>query len=315
MPSPITPRLPVEGLSLLGKLPAQADFVRVNAGSPLVGAFDRWLHEAVEAVRGTGGPILRGPAQVLFRAPGVPSVLLGTLVPSQDRVGREFPLALVASVPAAEVARHLSIVPAAYAPFYAAAEDLLQEAAHLPVPEVARRLADLPLADDAATAEQTLRVVLRRAQAGEWIARVFPSGPAGQHFYGFGTVLRACEPLRQRESEALGVTLDCPVRAATDRLVWLELARRLLDWSAAPPTLLWADVPEPRLLVSLGPAPTSMLRYLARREPEATRLWPLTTERPDAIESVRQALGSRHREALEDPHLSLEALLEAVAQP
>ncbi len=315
MPSPITHTLPVEGLSLLGKLPAQADFIRVNAGSPLLGAFDRWLHESAEAVRGTGLPILRGPVHILFRAPGLPSVLLGTLVPSQDRVGRDFPLALVAAVPAVEAARRLSIVPAAYAPFFAASEDLLQEGRRLPAPEVARRMADLPLPDDASSAEQTLRVVLRRAQVGEWIARVFPSGLAGQHFYGFGTVLRACEPLRQRESEALGVTLDCPVRAATDRWVWLELARRLLAWSEAPPALLWTDVPEPRLLVSLGPTPTSMLRYLATREPEATRLWPLTTERPEAIESARLALRSRHREALERPHLSLEALLEAVAQP
>jgi type VI secretion system protein ImpM len=313
MLTPVTKALPLSAVGLVGKLPAQGDFVRVNASSPVVRAFEGWLHESVEAVRGAGLPLLRGPVHFLYRAAGLPDVLVGTLTPSHDRVGRAFPLAVFASIPAAAAARHLGVLPAACASFLAASQDLLEDAVRLSWATVTERLAALPAPDEVAAAEQALRVVLRCGQVGEWIARVYASDPVGQHLYGLATVLLACAPLKWRGADTTGATLDAPVRAASDRLVWLELLRRLLGWEEAPPALLWTDVPEPRLLVSLGPSPASMLRYLSEPAVESARLWPLTTRRADAIESARRALGSRHREALEGAHpLSLEALLEAL---
>src|SRR5690606_2756635 len=121
-------------------------------------------------------------------------------------------------------------------------------------------------------ADQLLRAALRGATTGDLVARLFPGDPPGRHYYGFATLISACAAQRGRDVEQPGVTLDCPVRSAIDRMVWLELTRRLLAWVEAPPSILWSDGPDGHLLVSLGPAPMTMLRYLVGSEPGSTRL-------------------------------------------
>jgi type VI secretion system protein ImpM len=305
------------GLGLFGKVPAQGDFLRVNANTPLVAALDRWLQEGLDATRRAGAPPLAGPVHFIFRTAGVRQVLIGTLAPSRDSVGREFPLVVFASLEARDAARAFPLVPAACSAFFAASMDLLEDSGQLAVLELSRRLGELPLPGDAelSSADQVMRAALRGTTTGDLVARLFADEPQGRHYYGFSTFMSACSPLRGKDGEAPGVTLDCPVRSAMDRLVWLELARRLLSWGEAPPALVWSDAPTSHLLISLGPAPLMMLRYLHGSEPGSTKLWPVTTDRPEAIHQAYGALGAAHRGALARPDLSLDALLTALANP
>jgi hypothetical protein len=68
------------------------------------------------------------------------------------------------------------------------------------------------------------------------------------------------------------------------------------------------------MLLSLGHAQASLLRFLCRPEDQATQLWPLTTARSDASEQAWHALAPHHRQALETPAMSFEVLLATLAR-
>ncbi len=91
---------------LYGKLPAHGDFVRRQLPKSFVEPWDLWLQTALQQVRDTLGADFvayweAAPAW-RFRLPaGVcgPSAVVGVLLPSQDMVGRHFPLTLAALLP------------------------------------------------------------------------------------------------------------------------------------------------------------------------------------------------------------------------
>ncbi|HEY6099502.1 MAG TPA: type VI secretion system-associated protein TagF, partial [Anaeromyxobacter sp.] len=104
-------------IGFFGKIPAHGDFVRGNVGDPLVQKFTRWLEEASEACHRTRAQVPRQPVRFLFRGGGEARALLGVLRGSQDRVGRQFPLAAFVPVQGPLVEKAFPAVPLACAGF------------------------------------------------------------------------------------------------------------------------------------------------------------------------------------------------------
>ena len=94
------------GFGAFGKMPALGDFFRIAPPQGFVEVWDAWLQSRLLDLRNElkehwrdaylGAPIWR-----FTLSPGVagPSAVLGVLMPSVDRVGRDFPLTLMAAVP------------------------------------------------------------------------------------------------------------------------------------------------------------------------------------------------------------------------
>ncbi len=96
---------PVE-IGLFGKLPSHGDFLRRRASDGFVDAWDAWLRECLAESRAALGErwldvYLTSPAWRFVCAAGTcgPDPVIGLMVPSVDRVGRYFPLTLVANLP------------------------------------------------------------------------------------------------------------------------------------------------------------------------------------------------------------------------
>lgn len=118
-------------VGLYGKLPSHGDFLRRRTSDAFVDVWDGWLQECMAASRAALGHrwldvYLTSPAWRFACDAGVcgPAPIMGLMVPSVDRVGRYFPLALVAELP-----RHLSVLAAASdaTAFFMAAERLVVE--------------------------------------------------------------------------------------------------------------------------------------------------------------------------------------------
>ncbi len=118
-------------VGLYGKLPSHGDFLRRRTSDAFVGAWDRWLQASMAASRSALGDrwldvYLTSPAWRFAAAPGAcgSAPLVGLMAPSVDRVGRCFPLTIVAEVPA-----HASPIVAAMtgAAFFDRAERLVIE--------------------------------------------------------------------------------------------------------------------------------------------------------------------------------------------
>jgi type VI secretion system protein ImpM len=95
-------------LGFYGKLPGHGDFLRRRVSDAFVASWDGWLQECVASSHAALGDrwldaYLTSPAWRFSCAAGAcgPAPVMGVMVPSVDRVGRYFPLALVAELPKA----------------------------------------------------------------------------------------------------------------------------------------------------------------------------------------------------------------------
>lgn len=118
-------------VGLYGKLPSHGDFLRRRTSDAFVDVWDSWLQECMATSRATLNDrwlnlYLTSPAWRFACDAGVcgPEPAVGVMVPSVDRVGRYFPLTLVATL-----APEMSIVSAATlaSAFFERAERLLVE--------------------------------------------------------------------------------------------------------------------------------------------------------------------------------------------
>lgn len=91
------------GFGAFGKMPALGDFFRIGAATELVTPWDRWVQQVLQAARATLGGRFdacynSAPVWHFALAPSVAGAkgVVGVMMPSVDRVGRQFPLALFA---------------------------------------------------------------------------------------------------------------------------------------------------------------------------------------------------------------------------
>jgi type VI secretion system protein ImpM len=116
-------------VGLFGKLPSHGDFLRRRASDAFVSIWDAWLQDCMAASRSALSDswldiYLTSPAWRFAGAAGAcgPAPVVGLMVPSVDRVGRYFPLTIVAELP-----DYVSLITVAReaAPFFDAAERLV----------------------------------------------------------------------------------------------------------------------------------------------------------------------------------------------
>jgi type VI secretion system protein ImpM len=96
-----------------GKLPGLGDFASRRLSDEFIHAWDAWLQEVLRATRATLGEgwldcYLTMPIWRFVLLPGLvgPTGWAGVLMPSVDRVGRQFPLTLALSLPSYVAAAH-----------------------------------------------------------------------------------------------------------------------------------------------------------------------------------------------------------------
>ena len=308
-------------VGIYGKIPAQGDFVRVNASDPLGQAVDQWLQQALEVLQRASADVPPDPTYFVYRpvTAGAPGslVAVGALVASRDRVGRQYPLAVYARVDAAAVAHRLSSVPLMFTQFLQDAAALLADAprADANALTVRSRALRYPGAAETAQADAVCRHTLDAAPVTDVYRRLFGDALEGRHCFAFKTFMDACDTARSHPAGPgrPAITLDCPIPSDVELFTWLELARRRMYGAPMVPSYVWREGSSPRLLLALGTPPPAVFRYLARPDDTAPQLWPLTTARGDSLEMARRALAEPYRRALDAPG-PLEPLLAVLAR-
>jgi type VI secretion system protein ImpM len=309
-------RAPAARAGLVGKAPCHADFLRLNAASPLAFQLHRWLAEGVEAARAARCGLPSGTASFLFTVPNEKNVLLGVLAPSMDGVGRDFPLAVFTELPAPGVANRLALLPMAFGSFLEAGAALLRAAASMDLNELTRQVGALPQPrpEELTGAERHLQRLLAERRGTELLGALCgPDEIPGSPYYALHTFRMACAGERHRQQTRANVILECPLTPALGPAAWMELATRLLRWPSAPPSLAWSEGGEPRLLLCLGAMAPELFLHLARPGQGGARLWPLRTQRTAAIDHARQALSQTQRQLIDSSTATLEELLHAVS--
>jgi type VI secretion system protein ImpM len=302
---------PASTPALYGKIPAQGDFLRSNVVDPAAVEFSRWLEEAQEGMYRTQAALPGLPVCFVHLVPQARTAVVGALLPSRDAVGRVFPFAAFLPVDASQLSRTYPRAPFAYSMFLGEVARLGRDAASLGAPAVLERIRQLPLPGppewDLAD-ELTERLL---DQPAEGLLSSLGDSPAGAA-YGLRTFFSACSGEAAEIPARTRVVLECPL-AGEGPAVWLELARRVLRWRSPPP-FFWTEAAPPRLLISLGAPPASVLGLLARPDPRSNLVWPLRTTQQAAADTALAALTPEQRAAVGDPQRTLRELFSAFLQ-
>lgn len=306
-------------IGLFGKLPAAGDFVAFNANAPVARQLDQWLQAGVDQVVRKGKGLPPAPVRFLFRDASASGVCLGVFVPSQDRVGRLFPLAAFAYLDMPVAVHRFPFLPAAYAPFLDGAAMLLGQASQADPNVLLHHLGTLQLPAPQELEEARIwgTQVLDVTPGQALLEALFGPIGSGVRFHGFNMFLTACGHVRGGDPAHATTVLECMASDDVQIVFWLRLAYELLAWQRAPPSLFWsgADSRDPRLLLALGSPDPSVLHYLADPTLRTERLWPTITDSARSIEHGRGSLDPAIVKVLDPPAASASMLLAALATP
>jgi len=283
------------GASLFGKIPAQGDFVRLNASTPAALAFDVFLQEALDSLRRQGGQLVEEPVRFAFYDTPSKTGIYGVFAPSQDAVGRSYPLSVFAAL---RGDGGVAVVPFAGRAFLDEAAELLAAGATLTSADLATRTKALETPDlDGDAGREALRRALHDTGAAWLWQTLFPESPQENVAYALRTLKFACDAVKGRPPSSPGVVLDCPAPNRHAALFWLALVDGRLGWrGAASPSFFWSASGGGRMLVTLGPPPSGLLGFLARPDSPSNKLWPLRTSVPAAREAAMRDLDANVRQ-------------------
>jgi type VI secretion system protein ImpM len=278
----------------LGKIPACGDFVRQHIGNKISSELDRWLSASSQNLYHGKHDLGPDCIRFVFSAAGCEDVAVGSLIKSLDRVGRSYPLAIFTSLSTSDAMLQLSALPAMYEPFFVAAESTLREAAELELDALRDRVASLrpPEAAQQLTAAEELDQRLALSNASTTLRHALRGQPEGAEHYALLTLCTATSAVQIGPPNGPPTVLDCPLEPELGPSLWLTLTAARLRWTQGALSLLWSSA-QPRLLLALGYASDQLLAFSASKLHQSTRLWPLTTERSEALDRARALLDTK----------------------
>jgi type VI secretion system protein ImpM len=288
-----------------GKISAQPDFVRINAGAFLRAGLDRWLQEGVEHLQCT--PLPAQPTCFLLSPAAGTQSFVGALAPARDALGRAFPVVIFAALqppPRAD----FPLLSLQFASFFEASARLTTLAHALDLAQLVAEIAALASGLRPAVQVPDVNALLAQSNGSDLGAAA--GGLPGAGAYALFTLMAACSQSKAPGSSARVLVLDCPAPTDGLRTFWSELVRRRLP--AQMPSLLWTRETG-RLLVALGPAPSLMLAHLADPEHKRSRCWSLRSLDPSACLNALEKLAPAQRRVLLAGDASLADVLQVFA--
>ncbi len=279
-------RIKEPAVGLYGKILAERDFVRVNAGDFQQAGLDLWFQQGVECLHAEHTVLPAEAAHFLLVSPSG-GAFVGVFVPGEDGVGRRFPLVISVPLEIRNLIDTVPLVPSIFAPFFEAATVVAEAARDLSAQDLATQVDWLKQTLDQNAPALPLDALLAASSFFELRVAIGDLNEGGG--YALSTLMTACDQVCSKvpESPKQTVIVECPTPTDGMRAFWLELIRRRLGPVAPTPSLVWTAT---RMLVALGPAPPLMLAYLANPEHKGSRFWPLHTTNTAASEKAVGAL-------------------------
>ncbi|HTV23451.1 MAG TPA: type VI secretion system-associated protein TagF [Polyangiaceae bacterium] len=313
--------MPRAAIGLVGKLPASADFLRVQAQTEVFQTLLGWMLDGVQgaaarpggyAAEGQPGADADGVLAFCYKSRKGTTALGGALAPSMDQAGRRFPIAAASElVLDAELGEHPEALPLVLETVWATSSQLVVD-----LRSVDRATLDAtPLAVDVDTdvnaALAAYRGWTRDLELDDFIALVF-GGDMDHAAAAFALAEEAARPYVGVENPDTPLALRLPLGQAGGAAVcfWLDLVVRLTGWRRTVPSFFWShDGAAGALMLHLGRVTPAVL-------PE---LW-LPTGRSDEVcdvvappRSFRSPQTSRWERIIAEPDQAVSELLRAAA--
>jgi len=257
---------PVAGF---GKVPAMGDFVRSPPASDEMTAFEAWLSRSMEfAELRIGAEWKRtfpqgAPHAFVFSgtvAGKQRGLLAGVMVPSQDAVGRRFPIVVCSPLPLAALSSAPHAAPVLLSAFFRQAEGAARNAA-LAASQSAFQTAigtvPPPVVDRADDALRSYDAWALSTPAGSTWSGVYAADGDRWAAHALRTIDEATRPYRGQEAppQSLGVRLPLGEEPHFGSM-WLDVVRRAAGWKTSVPSFFFSlSRSNPKGLILLGAEP------------------------------------------------------------
>jgi type VI secretion system ImpM family protein len=264
-----------------GKVPKMGDFVR--AGGRLTPSFEAWLESGLawgDKKHREAWPALYdggGAYGFVFRplsSEAEPSVLVGTLKPSHDSVGRRFPTIIFGRLPEKKTSAAPHLMPLLLEPFASAGRRVMTDG------ESATSAADLQKHIDPLQAALAAIDVVDGAYdtwshgtaASDFWATIYGDERSTAPLVALKSIHEAVAPFANQENgtTTLGIRLPLGSGGAGTAAFWVDAVRRIAGWQSTTPTVFWSlDDRASTMLIQLGTTPASSLAALWAPDPES----------------------------------------------
>jgi type VI secretion system protein ImpM len=306
-----------------GKLPATGDFIRLNAATEELTAFDRWLGSSIAQARQALGPAFEPAYQAavgLFVFHGDPKGdeppsrgLVGAWAASGDNAGRLYPMVVFASYDYGELVETGAALPIALWTMLTSAYELASAGRHMTVDAFLQRVSQLevPSLEDPEAATASYRHWLTTQPMRALWETGF--GTEAYRYWVFQNLVAAVEPFRGHELPRTGLGLRLPLGAgdAYAAAVWMDMTLRLAGFGRTLLNAFWS--PQDAVLLHLGPPHVASFREMiapsAAADHVADLRGPPTVDEPTA----RHRLGPRLDALVARSDVSLAGFLEALS--
>ena len=301
-----TPSAPPQ-IGCFGKLPATGDFIRLNAGSDEVVAFDRWLGPSIDHARRSMGEAFE-PAYwqsvglFIFHGEGKGDEppargLVGAWCASGDNAGRVYPMSVFASYDYQQLVATGAALPIALWPLLTTAYELATNGRMMPVDVFLERVSSiaLPSLDDPDAAMAGYRAWLTTQPMKALWETSFHTDAT--RFWVLQTILASVEPFRGHELPKTGLCLRLPIGAgdAYAAAVFMDMTLRLARWKSTLLNAFWS--PQSAALIHMGAPHVATFRELIAPTSDADHVADLCGAPSSDEASARRALG-RNLDAL-----------------
>jgi len=308
-------------IGCFGKLPATGDFIRLNAATDELGAFDRWLGGGVDFAKRALGQAWEGAYQngiglFVFRGDskgedGPARGLVGAWAASGDSAGRQYPMVVFASYDYGQLVSTGAALPLALWPLLAAAYDVVTTGRTMPVDAFLERVSKiaLPSLDDPEGAGAGYRGWLTTQS----MKALWETGFAtdATRFWVVQNLADSVEPFRGQELPKTGLAIRLPLGAgdAYAVAVWMDMTLRLAGWGRTLLNVFWT--PQKTALIHPGPPHTASFRELIAPTGISEHIAELCGVPTVDEDTARRRLG-RYEPLVANTELSLSTFLDGL---
>jgi type VI secretion system protein ImpM len=305
-----------------GKLPATGDFIRLNASTDELSAFDRWMGGGIDFARRFMGngfePAYQGSVGLFIfhseqKGDEQPArAIVGAWAPSGDNAGRLYPMTVFASYDYGQLVAAGGGVPIALFPFLSAAYELVLNGRNLSVEAFLDRVSriQLPSLDD----PDLVTAGYRSWLASQPMKALWDTGfgTDGNRYWVIQNIFASVQPFRGQELPKTGLAVRLPLGAgdAYAAAVWLDITMRLAKWKNTLPNAFWS--PQQALLLHLGPPHVASFRELIAPTGQADHVADLCGPATLDEMTTRRALGPQLDALVARTDLSLAQFLEGL---
>lgn len=296
------------GIGVFGKIPSYPEFVRIGSVGPTDKALERWLQMANDQLARADVKLSSTPIGFAFRDENADSLLIGVIVGSHDKVGRNFPLAVYCEYGVVR-STVVSLLAEAFRPALTQLSMLAMTALETDREALtsASKRVEVPRGTMIKEGREATAEALRTIPVEQVLARMFVD--KNDRAYGINVFQRACAQ-SVRDGPTRPTCIDATVTSDVELCFAFAAAESQLPESTGPISAFW-DVSSQRVVVVPGTPDSKLLVAMAAPHSQNQKIWRTETSSERSRKAAWDKLAEPVKALLEQPgDASIQALLD-----